>query len=62
MRYSSVRASTSRLTSRSPTRQDARGDDPALDALILRLHIETACGRGGALALRPIDLDPDQCA
>lgn len=37
------------------------GDDPALDALILRLHIETACRRGGALALRPIDLDPDQC-
>jgi integrase len=36
------------------------GDDPALDALILRLHIETACRRGGALALRPIDLDPDQ--
>jgi len=37
------------------------GDDPALDALILRLHIETACRRGGALALRPIDLDPDHC-
>jgi integrase/recombinase XerC len=37
------------------------GDDPALDALVLRLHIETACRRGGALALRPIDLDPDQC-
>jgi integrase/recombinase XerC len=37
------------------------GDDPALDALILRLHIETACRSGGALALRPIDLDPDHC-
>ncbi|WP_433620870.1 tyrosine-type recombinase/integrase [Nocardia sp. CA-120079] len=37
------------------------GDDPELDALILRLHIETACRRGGALALRPHDLDPDQC-
>jgi integrase/recombinase XerC len=37
------------------------GDDPALDALTLRLHIETACRRGGALALRPIDLDPHQC-
>jgi integrase len=37
------------------------GDDPALDALILRLHIETGCRRGGALALRPNDLDPDQC-
>jgi len=37
------------------------GDDPELDALILRLHTETACRRGGALALRPADLDPDQC-
>ncbi|MGW5569623.1 tyrosine-type recombinase/integrase [Nocardia thailandica] len=37
------------------------GDDPALDSLLLRLHLETACRRGGALALRPADLDPDQC-
>jgi integrase/recombinase XerC len=37
------------------------GDDPELDTLILRLHTETACRRGGALALRPKDLDPDQC-
>jgi integrase/recombinase XerC len=37
------------------------GNDPALDTLILRLHTETACRRGGALALRPDDLDPDQC-
>src|SRR6266567_8884166 len=37
------------------------GDDPGLDTLILRLHTETACRRGGALALRPQDLDPDQC-
>ena len=29
--------------------------------LLLRLHTETACRRGGALALRPQDLDPDQC-
>ncbi|AOS63690.1 hypothetical protein [Actinoalloteichus hymeniacidonis] len=29
------------------------GNDPALDTLLLRLHIETACRRGGALALRP---------
>jgi hypothetical protein len=28
------------------------GDDPELDALLLRLHTETACRRGGALALR----------
>ena len=37
------------------------GNDPGLDALLLRLHTETACRRGGALALRPVDLDPDQC-
>lgn len=37
------------------------GNDPELDTLILRLHLETACRRGGALALRPCDLDPDQC-
>ncbi|HEV2780214.1 MAG TPA: site-specific integrase [Actinophytocola sp.] len=37
------------------------GDDPALDTLILRLHTETACRRGGALALTPADLDSDQC-
>ncbi|MFD4433920.1 tyrosine-type recombinase/integrase [Nocardia sp. NPDC058497] len=37
------------------------GDDPALDSLLLRLHLETACRRGGGLALRPQDLDPDQC-
>ena len=36
------------------------GDDPELDTLLLRLHTETACRRGGALALRPSDLDPDQ--
>jgi hypothetical protein len=29
--------------------------------LILRLHTKTACRRGGALALSPADLDPDQC-
>src|SRR6266446_4631426 len=37
------------------------GDDAELDTLLLRLHTETACRRGGALALRPQDLDPDQC-
>lgn len=37
------------------------GNDPALDSLLLRLHTETACRRGGALALRRQDLDPDQC-
>ncbi|MEV8509787.1 site-specific integrase [Actinoplanes sp. NPDC051475] len=37
------------------------GDDPELDALILRFHIETACRRGGLLRLRPMDLDVQQC-
>jgi integrase/recombinase XerC len=37
------------------------GNDPELDTLLLRLHTETACRRAGALALRPRDLDPDQC-
>src|SRR5579859_375837 len=37
------------------------GDDPELDTLLLRLHTETACRRGGTLALRPQDLDPEQC-
>jgi hypothetical protein len=39
----------------------ATGNDPELDTLLLRLHTETACRGGGALALRPADLDPDQC-
>jgi integrase len=37
------------------------GNDPALDSLLIRLHIETACRRGGALSLTPQDLDPQQC-
>ena len=37
------------------------GDDPGLDSLLIRLHTETACRRGGALGLRPRDLDTDQC-
>lgn len=37
------------------------GDDPGLDSLLIRLHTETACRRAGALALRPRDLDTDQC-
>jgi integrase len=32
-----------------------------VDTLLLLLHTETACRRGGALALRPRDLDPDRC-
>jgi integrase/recombinase XerC len=37
------------------------GDDPELDTILLRLHTETAARRGGALHLRPRDLDRDQC-
>lgn len=37
------------------------GNDPQLDATLLRLHTETACRRGGALALSPDDLDTGQC-
>ncbi|MEV7624109.1 site-specific integrase [Actinoplanes sp. NPDC089786] len=37
------------------------GNDPGLDGLLIRLHLETACRRAGALGLRPRDLDPDQC-
>jgi integrase len=33
------------------------GNDVILDALLLRLHTETACRRGGALGLRRADLD-----
>ncbi|MFF1611402.1 tyrosine-type recombinase/integrase [Amycolatopsis sp. NPDC058278] len=37
------------------------GDDPYLDTLLLRLHTETACRRGGALGLRRRDLEETQC-
>jgi len=37
------------------------GDDPELDTLLIRLHTETACRRGGALNLRRRDLDEAQC-
>src|SRR5204862_1085676 len=36
------------------------GNDVVLDALLLRLHTETACRRGGALGLRLADLDRDR--
>ncbi|MGW5577141.1 tyrosine-type recombinase/integrase [Micromonospora chokoriensis] len=36
------------------------GNDVVLDAILLRLHTETACRRGGALALRLMDLDRDR--
>jgi integrase len=36
------------------------GNDVILDALLLRLHTETACRRGGALGLRLHDLDAER--
>ncbi|WP_426503084.1 tyrosine-type recombinase/integrase [Dactylosporangium sp. McL0621] len=36
------------------------GNDTVLDALLLRLHTETACRRAGALGLRLQDLDADR--
>ncbi|WP_220139846.1 tyrosine-type recombinase/integrase [Nocardia huaxiensis] len=37
------------------------GNDRELDALIVRLHVETACRTGGALALTVDDLNVDDC-
>ncbi|GAB4061422.1 tyrosine-type recombinase/integrase [Catellatospora paridis] len=37
------------------------GKDPDLDTLLIDLHSQTACRRGGALALRGCDLDASQC-
>ena len=34
------------------------GNNPVLDSLLIRLHVETACRRSGALAFTPEDLDP----
>ncbi|WP_196814515.1 site-specific integrase [Nocardia sp. BMG111209] len=39
----------------------ATAEEPPSPWSALRLHLETACRRGGALALRPEDLDRDQC-
>jgi integrase len=37
------------------------GNDPVLDALLLRFHTETAARRGGALGVLVEDLDAEQC-
>ncbi|MEV6362179.1 hypothetical protein [Nocardia asteroides] len=34
------------------------GDDPELDTVLLRLHLETACRTGSALAIRPAGQQP----
>ncbi|ONI91431.1 hypothetical protein ALI22I_08735 [Saccharothrix sp. ALI-22-I] len=40
----------------------ATSRDAVLDALLLRLHTETACRRSGAPGLRLMDLDTESCA
>ncbi|MFE2750603.1 tyrosine-type recombinase/integrase [Actinosynnema sp. NPDC059335] len=40
----------------------ATSRDAVLNALLLRLHTETACRRSGALGLRLTDLDIESCA
>lgn len=45
----------------SGTAVGTTGDDPELDTLLIRMHTESACRTGGALALRPRDLNQDQC-
>jgi site-specific recombinase XerD len=37
------------------------GNDVALDTLLIRHHLETACRRGAALRMRADDLDPHWC-
>lgn len=50
-----------RLHQRRERRPHQPRVQPALDSIILRLHTETACRRGGALALTSNDLDPARC-
>jgi integrase/recombinase XerC len=54
--------STTRTSDRRHRQGHLRtGNDPELDLLILRLHLETACRQGGALHAHRQDLDTDQC-
>jgi len=55
------RALTHRQLLEINTTAASTGTDPALDSLMLRLHTETACRRGGALALRPCDVNEELC-
>ncbi|WP_219413448.1 tyrosine-type recombinase/integrase [Pseudonocardia nigra] len=58
---SARRALTAHELDQINTAARTSGNDVVLDALLLRLHTETACRRGGALALRLADLDTDNC-
>ncbi|GAB3333997.1 hypothetical protein RMN56_30165 [Micromonospora halotolerans] len=48
-------------SNRTPGAASHRSNSAETYPLLLRLQTETACRRRGALALRPIDLDPDLC-
>jgi hypothetical protein len=58
---STRRALTANELDEINTAARTRGNDVILDALLLGLHTETACRRGGALALRLGDLDTENC-
>ncbi len=60
MKVSHLHSSCQRLTAHVDSGSDAN-HDPAFNTLLLRLHVETARRRAGALALRPQNLDPAQC-
>ncbi|UKD57079.1 site-specific integrase [Amycolatopsis sp. FU40] len=59
-RHPSLRRALTNTELHSINTAAAGGTDPQLDTLLLRLHTETACRRGGALALTEHSLDPDQ--
>jgi integrase len=54
---STRRALTSDEIAAINTTVASTGNDAVLDSLLIRLHLETACRRGAALALRNQDLD-----
>ncbi|WIV53977.1 tyrosine-type recombinase/integrase [Amycolatopsis nalaikhensis] len=58
---STRRALTTQELDQINTAARTSGNDVILDALLLRLHTETACRRGGALGLRLADLDTTHC-
>ena len=57
---STRRALAAHELSRSTRPHAPAGTTSSSTPLLLRLHTETACRRGGALALRLVDLDTDQ--
>jgi hypothetical protein len=48
---------TATCSRRTSDNKRVSGNDAILDALLLRLHTETACRRGGALGIHLEDLD-----